>query len=273
VRKLASWLLAVLPPTFRGRRYLQNLLIFLFLGKSGKRAGIGVINFPFLPFHWSYYFGVYKPQTVELIASRLQPGEVFLDVGANVGYFSALALNRVGRTGVVCAFEPEAGNFRRLAELKSMNPDYDFRIQHRAVSDSETRCILFLSENPGWHSLDRDFSRNTRTGTQEVETISLDEFCRRESFAEQGRIRLLKIDVEGAELQVLRGAVQLLAEQWAQLIFIEVMPVNFPMIRNILTEAGYCLHEFRSQAKSWQPIICETLTEQANLLAVPASRQ
>jgi FkbM family methyltransferase len=272
VRTLAGWLLKTLPQTFRGRRYLQNLLKFLFLGTSGKQARIGVITFPFLPFHWNFYFGIYEPQTAELFETTLQPGDVCFDVGANVGYFSALALNRVGHKGIVCAFEAEAGNFSRLSGLQALNPEYDFRIHHRAVADAESKSILYISENPGWHSLERDFTPITRIDTQEVETISLDGFCRRENFSHQGCIKLLKIDVEGAEVQVLRGACQLLAGQWAQLIHIEVMPENYALIRATLSEAGYCLHEYNSQANSWLPMGSEVLGEQTNLLATAVNR-
>ena len=87
-----------------------------------------------------YFFGHYHERyEAALVARLLDPGEVFWDVGANVGYFSLVAAAAVGETGEVVAFEPGAASLERLTENVSLNPDQNIRIFNLAVAEADRR--------------------------------------------------------------------------------------------------------------------------------------
>lgn len=257
----------LLPQTFRGRRYLINSLNWLLLGREETVDTIGKVYFPFLPNHWPFYFELYEQELAELVKDCLCLGDTFVDVGANVGYFSALALNQIGPTGHVFAFEPEEMHFKRLLKLTSLNPKFNLHVFNSAVNDMVGTATLFISNHAGWHSLNNQFQSDTRLGTQKVITTSLDVFCINHGLCDYGAIKLLKIDVESAEDMVINGAKQLISERWAQVIFIEVTPDNFPAIQYAFSETAYCLYRYDSKFKQWQIFSNTSIDYSMNLVA------
>ena len=155
--------------------------------------------------------GVYEPQESAIISTLLSPGMQVLDVGANIGYFSLLASNRVGPTGVIHAFEPEPLNFRILRKNLSANDCRNVEIWACALSDYTGTQPLYLSRsNLGRHSFAFRNVPATSAAVQ-VRTRTMDDFC--DDVIEDGPLTLVKIDVEGAEGRVLRGAGRLLARE------------------------------------------------------------
>jgi FkbM family methyltransferase len=156
------------------------------------------------------YFGVWEPNLTAWIADRLNPGDLFLDIGANIGYFSLLASQIVGRSGRVVAIEPSPPTFGFLQRNLSLNRVRNVRAVNVAVSDREEELDLFLhSENDSgsatgvhkWAS-QQGFVRGSR-----VRALPLN------SILESGEIeaaRLIKIDVEGYEGHILPDLLQLL---------------------------------------------------------------
>jgi FkbM family methyltransferase len=145
--------------------------------------------------------GDYEPDVRGVIARCLGAGDTFVDVGANIGWFSLLASRQVGPEGCVVALEPEAGNFELLAHNAARNECYNVLPFRLAASDSHGTAMLELDrENAGGHRL-------AETG-QPVATARLADLVR-----SLGRTpALVKIDVEGAEVRVLDGMGSLLAE-------------------------------------------------------------
>lgn len=149
-----------------------------------------------------YFTGRYEDDTSSIVERLLRPGDVFIDVGANVGFFSLLAASR---GAVVHAFEPNAELCQRLLASAAMNGlGARVRVNQAAVADSESPRRLFVSKDgakrdcaslyPLPHLGDAD--------SMAVETTTLDRYCDRHRLA---KVRLVKIDVEGAEALVLRG--------------------------------------------------------------------
>jgi FkbM family methyltransferase len=89
-----------------------------------------------------YWFGVWEPLLSAWIERRLHPGDVFVDVGANMGYTSLLAARAVGPGGAVVAFEPAPETFAKLTGNLALNPSANVRAVQAAVGARET-CVPF----------------------------------------------------------------------------------------------------------------------------------
>jgi FkbM family methyltransferase len=156
-----------------------------------------------------YKYGTYEPDLTALLQRylRLTDGDVFLDVGANLGWYGLL----VGRTqppGVrIICFEPDPDTFELLRHNIEMNGLSRIEPHQVAISDVSTRRLLFRysDKNTGRHSL----LPINDGGEIEVESTTLADFCARERV-EPERVRLIKIDVEGYESFVLRGMNEML---------------------------------------------------------------
>ena len=149
-------------------------------------------------------FGIYEPLETELIKTELKAGDVFLDIGAHIGYYTLIAAEQVGHNGKVIAFEPEPTNFSLLKKNVEMNGYQNVILIQKAVTSRSEKGRLFLSNtNTGNHTLlDYYNDRNSI----EIETISLDDY-----FNDyEGYVDFVKIDVEGAEATVIQGMTALL---------------------------------------------------------------
>jgi FkbM family methyltransferase len=137
--------------------------------------------------------------TTKLVQRVLKEGSVFVDVGANVGWFTLLGARIVGKKGIVLAFEPEPTNAGLLRRSIQLNNDNNVRLFELAASDIDGEAILSLSPVPGFHSIRR------MVGSEKivVPSVKLDTVAERVGI--EG-IDLLKIDVEGAEPEVMIGA-------------------------------------------------------------------
>jgi FkbM family methyltransferase len=153
-----------------------------------------------------------------LFESLLSEGMVFVDIGAHIGYYTLLAAQCVGACGKVYAFEPAPDNFRVLTRNIEQNALTNVVAESVAVARSSGRASFTLSDNDSSsHSLAGAFQSGRRV---EVETISLDEY-----FSEyEGRIDIVKLDAEGAELAILEGMQQALARNPEMVLFTEIYP-------------------------------------------------
>jgi FkbM family methyltransferase len=151
------------------------------------------------------FLGLYESSPTRLVGEYLRPGMIVVDVGANVGYYTLLALSRVGQRGHVIAIEPASRPRRRLEAAVEGVPNVTI-----------LACALGAKRSTGTLYLDREADNDTPTMVpnhggvpQEVTIVRLDE-C----LAELGfdHIDLLKLDVEGWEPEILNGASSLLAD-------------------------------------------------------------
>ncbi|MAT93077.1 MAG: methyltransferase FkbM [Halioglobus sp.] len=145
--------------------------------------------------------GIWEPYETELVCALLSPGDVFVDVGANIGYFTLLAAALVGETGRVFAFEPDPDNYKLLrASLARNGLEAGVEAVQGALSDADSSGALFLSEdNLGDHQV-YAVPQETR---QSVPINLYDGGAW--LAARTGRVDLVKVDTQGAEYRVMTG--------------------------------------------------------------------
>jgi FkbM family methyltransferase len=168
-----------------------------------------------------YHFGVWEPHISALIESRLRAGDIFCDVGANIGYDSLLGSSVVGPTGKVIAIEASPTIYGRLLNNLRLN----------RVANVETVQVAITTEL-GEIPIYRGHEWNSGTAsTIESRGHELEAMVRglplQDALSAEDRkhLRLVKIDVEGAELPILRQLADSIGEYSAELeVIVEVTP-------------------------------------------------
>jgi FkbM family methyltransferase len=165
-----------------------------------------------------YRFVTWNPAEYEAFRAAASPGGVALDVGANVGAYALLFGRWVRPGGRVYAFEPAPDAFDGLERHVELNHLTDVVTPVRAaVSDRSGSAALLADGVAGTNRL----ASASESSANRVETVSIDDFCAREGVVPT----LIKIDVEGAELDVLRGARETIRRGGDALaLFVEMHP-------------------------------------------------
>ncbi|MET8557642.1 FkbM family methyltransferase [Streptomyces sp. NPDC004959] len=156
-----------------------------------------------------YMFGVWEPNLTKWLSSRLKPGDVFVDVGANIGYFSALGARLVGAGGAVVSVEASPSFAELLRANLRLNHADNVRVVEQAVSDREETLTLVLasSANMGANSIvpyDGPIEARHEVPASPLASLLAEDEAR--------RARVIKIDVEGAEGKAVRGLAPLLGK-------------------------------------------------------------
>jgi len=148
--------------------------------------------------------GVYEPLETELVKEEVKKGDVVLDIGANIGYYTLIFAKLVGEEGKVYAFEPEPDNFALLKYNVEINGYQNVILVQKAVSNKSGEIRLYLCEdNKGDH---RIYDSHDGRKFVEIEVIQLDDYFKNYN----GRVDFIKIDIQGAEGGVIQGATLLL---------------------------------------------------------------
>jgi FkbM family methyltransferase len=181
--------------------------------------------------------GGYEPAMVEVLRTHLYPGATFVDLGANEGYFSVIASKLVGPTGSVIAIEPQLRLQAIVQNNLYLNDCYNVRLVRTVLSGKtgEFRLSLTSELNTGGTSLTN--SRSAATRIETVRGVSMSDFFSR---AGMSRCDLMKIDIEGAEYEVLMNAGDVLRQHLIRRIALEIH--NSYLEKRGLS--GQDLHEF-----------------------------
>ncbi len=198
----------------------------------------------------------------------LRPGDCVIDIGANVGYYTMVAAKLVGPTGCVHAFEASPRVFSRLQTNAGLNPGANIHVHSQAVTDhcGEIEFYAAAAERTGYSSI-RNLGEEANS-VATVPTISLDSI-----LDELPTARLVKIDVEGAELLVLKGMRRLIERDKPFFIFeiddvfLRELGADARQQCDFLVDAGYDL--FRIVAKGALEPVVEPPTDRCNILACP----
>ncbi len=165
--------------------------------------------------------GVYERNQTELALRLLRPGDTFIDIGANEGYFSILASSAVGAGHVHC-IEPQSRLQPIIGENISLNGAASVTVHRLALSDRAGPVHLHLTPwtNTGASSMFRH--GGTGRARETVPAATLDGFFEENSL---GAVRLVKMDCEGAEEMVVAGGGRTLGEKRIRFVYIEYHPV------------------------------------------------
>lgn len=186
--------------------------------------------------------GRYEPNKMNLIRNCLPPGGIFIDVDSNKGDFTLLAAKTVGSNGRVFSFEPEPRNCCWIG--KSIEADrYDkMKLFELALSGTDGTALLHLGTKSAWHTLVPQCPARG-AGVIEVVTKRLDSVLKE---ADQASVDMIKIDVEGAELEVLKGARETLSNNNDLVLTMDLHPhlgVEVAEIFKILQEQDLQVYE------------------------------
>lgn len=193
-------------PHFKGKTRIEELLRRL-LWTPNQTVVFGGLRMELDPAEWMQMQLLkgnwMEPLTLELYAKLLQPGDVFVDVGAHVGFHSLVARKLVGPDGLVVAIEPQPYNAERILA------------NWRANNFTNLELIVgAASANDGWVELNdqvmidrslltlRDHGGKNEAQRFEVPSLRLDSIFQRHKIAS---VKLLKLDVEGYEGEVIIG--------------------------------------------------------------------
>ena len=149
-----------------------------------------------------FFLGHFDLTGIRFIKNQLYEGEIFIDIGANVGAYSLVASRLVGKSGKVIAFEPASKSFLRLVKNISLNGITNIIPERKAIIDRSIQTDLYISGNQdlGMSSI---YHHDSETGlTEKVEATSLDDYIENKGIT---RVSLIKIDIEGSEFLALKG--------------------------------------------------------------------
>lgn len=157
----------------------------------------------------------YEPELVYL-EKLLSPGKVFVDAGANFGIYTVMASKAVGEMGRVISFEPSSRAFPVLRRNIAINGFKNVLAFPVALADKAGKALLYHHSAVGSDALAKDSTFGPNAYAQNIETESLDNVVRQTSVK---KVDVIKMDVQGAEELVLRGAMDILISMRPVIMF------------------------------------------------------
>ena len=156
----------------------------------------------------------------QFLNDYLRSGDIFVDIGANIGLFTLIASFRVGDNGKVYSFEPCLKTFQRLVGNVELNRMNNVKCSQMALSDrpGQIQMNLALDGYDAWNSLAQP-TAGSSFATEMVRAVRWDDFVREHNL--MGRVNLMKIDVEGWESHVLSGGIETFSRQDAPVLQVE----------------------------------------------------
>ena len=180
-----------------------KILDVLMLGR-GIKVNISGIELRLPTRYYKYYEKQYEKDSIMRMRKLIQPKETVLDIGAQMGLMTKLFSDLVGLEGKVYSFEPTPSTYRLLQKTISINHLSQVVSVNKAVAEKEgkTNFNIFETEASAGNSLAINTSK-LQTKAIEVDLISVDGFVSEKPI---DKVEFIKIDTEGAELAVLKGA-------------------------------------------------------------------
>jgi len=206
-------------------------------------------DFDYAPVMRKMFYRDYEMETVVAMKKVLRNGDTFIDVGANIGYLSAVGMGLVGKKGQVHSFEPVPEYLQRLRKLAAMNTEYHLVANQCALGEEEGTAPIAVTRlsNIGWNTMVPGFMNNeTMKEMIRVPVGRLDRYIAERGL---GRIALIKIDTEGFEYLVLKGLRHFLERAHDRPIIIcEVAPAAYRLLGWRLSELSEYMRMFGYRA-------------------------
>ena len=231
---------------------LANRVIRMIIPAELKRHGATIVLNPNDPvISGALTFGVYEKSETELFRNLCRPGMTFLDIGANVGYYTALAIAGMEGSGKIIAVEPDRENFQYLERTVTANGGGNVTCIQKAAADRSGFLTLYVSsENRGDNRL---YANELSDGSYSVEVSTIDSIL---SDLGVDAVDLIKMDVQGFEGQVLQGMRETIRRSKGLVMLTEFWPYGLASagskpaeILRDLESAGLTLYEVHSSGK------------------------
>lgn len=171
---------------------------------------------------------------------------IFVDVGAHIGKYTILMAKLIGKKGIIIAVEPHPENYAILVENINLNGLRNVITLPVGLWSSEGEMKLFIYHRHGWHSFVKDHG----LGSIHVKTKTLDSII--EELQITGRL-IIKIDVEGAELEVFKGSIKTL-QVYRPIIICEIKEENYFATKNLTETLNYRITRIEEENYSLQPL-------------------
>ena len=199
------------------KAYINNKMVFYYK-KNDKYIGEVVAN-----------TGKYESFESKTILNHINEGDQVGDIGANIGYYSLIMSKKVGPKGMVYAFEPDPESFYILKKNIIANNAFNIKAYSTALSFKKADKLLFLSKsNFGDHRMFEDKNEKYTRHSIKIKTDSLDNILFNEKTYH--KIKLLKIDTQGYEPLVIKGATGIIKKD-KPLLFMEYWPYGYKCIK------------------------------------------
>jgi FkbM family methyltransferase len=167
-----------------------------------------------------FFYGAFRPEVSKLINRMLRPGQVAIDIGANVGMHSVIMANRVGKTGRVVVFEPDPHPMGRLRQNMALNGiDWVTTVEAAISARSEVRKFFLHDDSIGNFANASLVAANVGKDTPAVEmqVFGLDEWLEENPLP---RVDLIKLLAQGEEFNALQGMRELIARDRPKIFFL-----------------------------------------------------
>jgi len=190
--------------------------------------------------------GQWDTSVTNLVLAILRPGDMVVDIGAHVGYVSLLASKQVGVHGKVYAFEPATATRSMLLDHLKLNGATNIEVRTQAISD-RAGTVTFNAVTEGNLGLSSIRAVHESKSSVEVMTARLDDV-----LVDLKSLRLIKIDIEGAEQLALNGMPHILKKHSPDLIvevtdrFLREMGSTAQSMQDYMTTFGYKMYAIRN---------------------------
>ncbi len=250
-------------PRFRFLRSLNRLIISRLTPHRAEIMGHIMYLDPVDSLHITRNNGVYEPLETGVVQHNVKEGDVVVDAGANIGYYTLLLARLVGPQGKVIAIEPDPDNFALLKKNVQANGYRNVTLIQKAISDGEGTVKLYRSiRSTAQHSL---AASNQGDPYVEVELGRLDDLV-------PGPIDFMKMDVEGAEVGAIKGARELFSRSPHLKIMTEYNPralddfgVQPEEYLRLLAQYGFSFSNINKKTNQVHPATVQQISDACNL--------
>lgn len=244
-------------------RWIEGLYLDLILGNDQSRC--------------MYVCGSFEPNEFAYLREALPEGGTFIDIGANEGFYTVFAARRVGSGGAVVAVEPSPREYARLENNVAINGLTNVKLARTALGARRGKAVLHVAdpEHNGQNTLgDFGHAEVKAVDHVQVDITQLDSLVQDSGLS---TVDLIKMDVEGAELEVLKGGSATL-ERYKPTLLLEIFDAalrkqgaSAHQVIDLLRRLGYSFYAF-SESTGLPQAVERLNGESHNVLAVHRSR-
>lgn len=252
----------------RGEHTLAKLDVLFF--KSNRQVTISLndnisIVVPSDPHFFRYLIKTHERHISNAISKLVKHGDLVVDIGANIGYFSAYAAAASGKQGHIFCFEPETKNFEYLRLNCDLIQQHGFKCSayKLAASSASGKATLNVHRYSTYHAIEDDSHHLDKVeSTQVINTVTLDGWTESQGIK---RISLLKIDTEGHEPRVLEGSRKLFESKAIDFVILECRSEQLAsFIDNFCRE--FNLHQLVWDGCSWHKTTLKSVNYRSECL-------